>query len=212
MAQVDPEQERARLVELYAHKTDEELGDIAAHGYELTEQSRSALGAELARRGLSFPVLEYLPGNEVESRPMVAIRRFRDLPEALLAKGSLESAGINSALVDDNIVRLDWFLSNLLGGIKLLVDAENASAAEDVLAQPIPEHFEVAGVGQFEQPCCPKCGSLDVNFREAAPAAYVSTMLLNLPLPLFRRAWRCRSCQAEWEDDGAPVKPASPGA
>ena len=53
----------------------------------------------------------------------VTLRQFRDLPEALLAKGSLESAGIQVYLVDDNMIRMDWFISNLLGGIKLNVRA-----------------------------------------------------------------------------------------
>lgn len=44
------------------------------------------------------------------ARDMVAIRRFRDLPEALLAKGSLESAGIECALTDENMVRMDWLI------------------------------------------------------------------------------------------------------
>jgi hypothetical protein len=37
---------------------------------------------------------------------MVTIRQIRDLPEALLAKGSLESAGIEVVLTDENIVRI----------------------------------------------------------------------------------------------------------
>jgi hypothetical protein len=81
-----------------------------------------------------------------------------------LAKGSLKSAGIDSFLADDNVVRLDWFWSNLMGWIKVRVDVENAEAAEEILDQPIPERLEVTGIGQYRQPRCPKCGSLDVNF------------------------------------------------
>ena len=33
------------------------------------------------------------PRQEMEMRELVTIRQFRDLPEALLAKGSLESCG-----------------------------------------------------------------------------------------------------------------------
>ena len=47
----------------------------------------------------------------------------------MLAKGSLESAGIECFLADENLVRLDWFISNFIGGIKLNVrvaDVENA--------------------------------------------------------------------------------------
>jgi hypothetical protein len=57
--------------------------------------------------------------NVAEKSDLLTLRKFRDLPEALLAKGALESAGIESQLVDDNMIRMDWFISNLLGGIKL---------------------------------------------------------------------------------------------
>jgi len=141
-------------------------------------------------------------------RDLVTIRRFRDLPEALLAKGCLDSTGTDCGLVDDNVIRLDWLWSNLMGGVKLRVDVEEAAAAAEVLAQPIPEHFEVPGVGEYQQPRCPKCSSLDVNFRELDPAAYL-TMAVNLPIPIHRRAWRCHSCYVEWEDDGSANAPGS---
>ena len=73
----------------------------------------------------------------------MSIRRFRDLPEALLAKGGLESAGIECFLADDNMVRLDWFISNLLDGVKLLVNSGDAEDAVTVLNQSIPENFDV---------------------------------------------------------------------
>jgi len=36
------------------------------------------------------------------------------------------------------------------------------------------------------------------------PVAYVARMLGNFPIPLHRRAWRCHTCDVEWEDDGLP--------
>jgi hypothetical protein len=140
---------------------------------------------------------------EIELRKLVTIRQFRDLPEALLAKGSLESAGIEVVLTDDNVIRLDWFWSNLMGGIKLKVNADDVVAAEEILTQPIPENFDVSGVGEYQQPRCPKCGSLDVTFQELEPTAYVSAAVI-VPIPFHRKAWRCRSCHVEWEDDVAP--------
>jgi hypothetical protein len=134
----------------------------------------------------------------VEARDLVTIRQFRDLPEALLAKGSLDSAGIECALTDDNMVRMDWFYSNAIGGIKLLVNAGDAAEAEQLLSQPIPDHLDVSGVGDCEQPKCPKCGSLDVSFQELQPAAYLS-MFLKVPIPFHKRAWHCHSCDVEWE-------------
>jgi len=58
------------------------------------------------------------------------IRRYQHLPEALLSKSILDSSGIESILVDENLVRIDWFYSNLVGGIKLLVRGEDAGNGE----------------------------------------------------------------------------------
>jgi hypothetical protein len=120
----------------------------------------------------------------------------------LLAKGSLESAGIECFLADENLVRLDWFISNFIGGIKLRVRPEDAENARKLLDEPILEGLYVQGVGLYEQPRCPKCDSLDVNFRELdRPIAYMSAFL-HVPIPVHREAWRCHACDAEWEDDG----------
>jgi hypothetical protein len=146
------------------------------------------------------PRTEEAIDGEGELRELVTIRKFRDLPEALLAKGSLESAGIEALLVDDNVIRLDWFWSNLMGGIKLQVVQKDAVAANAILDQPIPEGFDVSGVGEYQQPRCPRCQSLDVSFQELdEPVAYVSAYF-GVPIPWKRRAWRCHMCKAEWEE------------
>jgi hypothetical protein len=67
------------------------------------------------------------------------IRQYLNVPEALLAKSILDSAGIQCFLGDQNIIRLDWFLSNALGGVKLLVKDEDAVAADELLNQHAPE-------------------------------------------------------------------------
>jgi hypothetical protein len=231
MSRIDPEQERRRLAEFYSRQMDGELEQVAGQAYDLTDLAREALRVEMSRRGLAGafvevapiaptpaalpgdpvpepPKVETLLGGELEVREMVTVRQFRDLPEALFARGSLESAGIECALLDDNMVRLDWFISNLLGGVKLQVRQEDASVAEEILSQPIPENFDVPGIGEYAQPRCPKCQALDVSFQEVAPAAYV-TAYLSVPFPFHRRAWRCHSCHAEWEDDGVPDEPGS---
>jgi hypothetical protein len=71
-----------------------------------------------------------------ESRELTTIRVFVDLSEALFAKGCLESAGIECFLIDDNMVRLDWFMVNVIGGVKLKVAAEDAEMARAFLNRP----------------------------------------------------------------------------
>jgi hypothetical protein len=203
--------ERARLQATYSRFLDAELERAAAESANLTDLARDVLFAEMGRRGLNLEVAKIesnVHSPDPDAAPGVTVRRFRDLPEALLAKGSLESAGIACMLLDDNMVRMDWFLSNSLGGMRLQVNPQDMDAAQSILNQPIPEDLEVPGSGDYQQPRCPKCRSLDVSFRELVkPVAYISAYL-GIPIPLERAGWRCHSCHLEWEEppSASPVE------
>ena len=177
-----PEEERVRIARVYSAMSDEELGQIADSGDELSAIAREALQAEATRRSLNIVIAPPRGEDVFEFNETVTLRQFRDLPDALLAKGSLESAGIQAYLVDDNMIRMDWFISNLLGGIKLKVRAEDAEAAIEILNQPIAEMLDVEGVGNFEQPKCPRCQSLDVTFIE------------------YKKGRTCSACGNEWKE------------
>ena len=138
--------------------------------------------------------------DELELRPLATVRKFRDLPEALLAKGRLESAGIESFINEENIVRMDWFFSNLVGGIKLKVKPEDVKAAQEILDQPIPEGFDIEGVGQYQQPRCPKCHSLDISFEELNKSVAYATAWVGVPVPLRSNTWKCHACGQEWQE------------
>ncbi len=214
MSNLEAQNERRRLAENYAGMTEGELQRLARHSDSLTEAAWEALEDEFDRRHLEWPEEETpVPWEEIELRKLVTIRQFRDLPEALLAKGSLESAGIECFLADENLVRLDWFISNFIGGIKLSVKAQDVENAKNILDDGILEGLYVQGIGLYEQPRCPQCQSLDVNFQELdRPIAYISAFL-RVPLPVQKKAWHCQACDAEWEDeenagDGSPQSPA----
>jgi hypothetical protein len=202
-----PEQERERIAGVYAGMSDEELEEIAKGGDELSDIGRQAMEAEITRRGLAITIPPP-PGVDVyELNETVTIRQYRDLPEALLAKGSLESAGIQAYLVDDNMVRLDWFYSNLLGGIKLKVQSDDVDAANEILNQPIPDTIDVDGLGEYQQPKCPACGSLDVAFRELDEFISYGSAYLGVPVPIQKKAWACHACRHEWADTEAADHP-----
>jgi len=133
----DFQHERNRFAAHYSELSDGELLQFAMRSWELSEAAWEALEHELDRRHLELPVSEPVPQiATLEKRNLVILRRFRDLHEALLAKGKLESAGVPCSLADDNMVRMDWFISNLLGGVKILVDAENFTEAAKLLNEP----------------------------------------------------------------------------
>jgi hypothetical protein len=197
-----PEQERQRLSELYAQMSEGELREIADDTVDLTDTARQVLVEEIGKRGLDIPLAEAMAGRTFESRDMVTVRQFRDLPEALLAKGILDSAGIESFLVDENMVRMNWFISNLLGGIRLQVNRGDVEDAATLLNEPPPEGFDIEGLGKYHQPQCPRCESFDIahhaglDKRFALPALWFAS----IPFPVPRNEWTCQSCGAEWRD------------
>ena len=71
----------------------------------------------------------------------VVLRTYRDITEAMVDRTALESAGIQCFLYDDNLIRLDWFVSNAIGGAKLVVSENDAADARKILdeARPLEE-------------------------------------------------------------------------
>jgi len=196
------EDERRRLAELYASKTDDELEALIDREDSLTSAARQALHAELDRRDLETTHEEEAPtAQRPPLRQLVTIRKFRDLPEALLAKGFIESAGIECFLADENIVRMDWFISNFVGGIKLQVAPEDVTAALEVLDQPIPEEFSFEGDAKYQQPRCPKCCSLDIVFEEINKEVAYTSAWLGVPIPLQQKSWKCLTCGRRWVEE-----------
>jgi ribosomal protein L37AE/L43A len=138
--------------------------------------------------------------SQYENQRFLVLRRFRDLPHALLFRSILESGGIECFLADENTIRMDWFWSNLLGGVKLCVRKADADSAASLLGQGVPEKFDVEGVGEHQQPRCPKCQSLEVSFQGLNKAVDYTRALLGGHLPHSRSLWECDSCAYQWPE------------
>ena len=142
MVEQSPAQERERLAAFYASLNDEELRLLAAQSETLTPSALLVLREEISRRRLTIELQAPIDASpRAEPANIVTLRRFRDLPDALIAKGILDSAGIACHLGDENLIRMDWFLSNCVGGMKLWVNAEDADAAASLLDSSAPEEI-----------------------------------------------------------------------
>lgn len=203
------DQEQQRLAKLYADMADGELEKLAGEAGSLSDVAREVLQLELSRRKLGIAL--QMPGaRDGQAWPPgpVELRRFRDLPDALLAKSILDSADIECFLIDENIVRMDWLWSNLVGGVKLWVRPEDADAAE-LLDQDWLESFVIGGVGEYKQPRCPNCQSFDISVRELIKrVAYASILGMWLAgfiplITLHRLGWKCHSCGHSWLESDA---------
>jgi|SRR5690242_3910885 len=137
--------------------------------------------------------------SQYENQRFLVLRRYRDQPDAFLYGSILDSAAIECFLADENTIRMDWFWSNALGGIKLWVRSADAETASSMLDEDVPEKFDVEGVGEYQQPRCPKCQSLEVSFHGFnKPADYARALLGGSPL--HRSLWECDSCGRLWPE------------
>jgi hypothetical protein len=182
--------------------SDGELEELAKTAGQLTDAAREALQLEVTHRRLD---LELQPVSEAQPPPPlpnpVTLRAFRDIPEALLARTILESAGMPCYLADENLIRLDWFYSNALGGIKLWVNEEDVEAATALLDAEIPATFPIQGQEDYTQPRCPKCQSLDITLEDLEQrSARAVAWIVFTPFLKTRRRWKCNACAFEWPD------------
>jgi hypothetical protein len=72
------------------------------------------------------------------SDALTLIATFSHPFEAHLAKGKLESEGIEAFIADENIVGINWLYSNLVGGVKLKVREEDKERALKILQEKVP--------------------------------------------------------------------------
>jgi hypothetical protein len=93
-----------------------------------------------------------MPSSQYENQQFFLLRRFRDLPEAL------------------------------------------------VFDQGVREKFEVEGVGEYQQPRCKNCRSLEVSFAGLNRPVDYTRALLGGTLALHRSLWECDSCGHQWPE------------
>ena len=196
------------LREHYADLNDRALLDVAAERDTLTPEAHAVLQEQLQQRGLLAPDLAPAVDATETAVPWVTIDRFRDLSSAIVARGALEAAGIPCFLRDENTVRLDWQISNFIGGMRLQVHADDEAAARSVLlAAPTEQDASEAQPLEPEEHC-PFCGSSDLHRVDSSVGVRAAALwLFALPLPLSTRSWHCDHCGREFPEEEIVLRP-----
>ena len=189
------------LAAQYAQMSETELMELARSYDDLLEVAQTALRAEFARRGLEPPLVE--EPQEWDLRRLVTVRSYRDLAEAYAGRSLLESAGIQSWIADENLVRMHWFYSNLVGGLRLQVAESDEGASREILEQAVPPTIAYGAEEEYVRPTCPKCGSAELTLGGGTERgrSFVALYLLAVPVPPKEAAWHCEACGAAWLDD-----------
>ena len=134
---------------------------------------------------------------------LVKIATYDDPILPHLARNQLEAENIAVFLDGEHHVAMDWMIANAVGGIKLLVAAEDQEQALEILkrrtesdsAEEQANSSEEAG----DELPCPSCRSPE-TYRERLKRKliFLSILFLGVPFPFISRQMICDSCGHKW--------------
>jgi hypothetical protein len=106
----------------------------------------------------------------------------------------LESNGIKTFVPDQGTVTVQPFYSHAIGGIRVQVDENDLEEARRILeSQSLSQD-----TGLFP---CPECNSDSTEYQEFSRRfAFLSLLLLGIPLLLRKRKHICHTCGHKWKD------------
>ncbi|MEO5682749.1 MAG: DUF2007 domain-containing protein [Chitinophagaceae bacterium] len=124
------------------------------------------------------------------------LRAFDNYINASITLARLDEEGITCYLKDEYTVTIDPFLSNAVGGIKLMVLPDDFEEAQTLLAAYDKVYREAIS--------CPKCGSHDVEYISKAGVKNWATALASWFFLRFAMAaeqvYHCYECSFEFTD------------
>lgn len=130
----------------------------------------------------------------------MAIATYLSPVEAHVSRGLLESEGIPAHLESEHHVWASWPMSHALGGVRVLVPAEFATLAVEILARRERGEFEAALEEQGLSPAyqCAKCGSTELRQSRSWTAIFTGLVIsfflgAIFPIPKDRS---CKACGA----------------
>jgi len=134
------------------------------------------------------------------SESFITLLSFSQPIEANVAKGRLESEGVEVVLLDEHTVNINWLYSNAIGGVKLQVRESEVEKAQEILSRLDEEEVSPEEESDDELTHCPSCNSTNVTYELFSKRLFfLSWLLLNFPLPFVKRSWRCKECDHHWK-------------
>jgi rubredoxin len=124
---------------------------------------------------------------------MITLAQLSKPEEAHLLRLRLEAGGVPAFVQDENVVNLNWLLSNAVGGVRVQIFEGDLEAAKEILAEPpldeTPTRIE-----------CPRCGSGKTSIDEfPKKLAFLSLIILGFPIVFSSRRWSCSECGHHWK-------------
>ena len=138
---------------------------------------------------------------------LITIANFSHPTEADPVVAWLESEGIECFVTNEHTVTMNWLYSNAIGGVGVQVQAADVERANEILqavsdldsvgGESTPSDSEMdQGSDATSEIRCPQCGSANVYYEKfSRRLVFASWALLSVPLPFFKKKWKCRECE-----------------
>ena len=146
--------------------------------------------------------------NKLPHEKLITIARFSHPEEAYIIAARLESEGISSFVADEHTIKVNWLLSNAIGGVRLQVRESDAAETKRILDLTEP-NIQAAASSEER---CPKCNSANIQYERFYLRPIFVLWLLTFPLsppapyiggftlPFLKRKWRCKTCGHQWKN------------
>ena len=138
---------------------------------------------------------------------LITIANFSHPTEADPVVAWLESEGIECFVTNEHTVTMNWLYSNAIGGVGVQVKAADVEQANEIL-QAVSDRDAVGdestltdsgmdpGSNAASEIRCSQCGSENVYYEKfSRRLVFASWVLLTVPLPFFKKKWKCRECE-----------------
>ena len=138
---------------------------------------------------------------------LITLANFSHPTEADPVVAWLESEGIECFVTNEHTVTMNWLYSNAIGGVGVQVKAADVEPASEILQavlnpdgvedEPASSDSEMdQGSDATSEIRCPQCGSENVYYEKySRRLVFASWALLSVPLPFFKKKWKCRECE-----------------
>ena len=144
---------------------------------------------------------------DTNGEELITIANFSHPTEADPVVAWLESEGIECFVTNEHTVTMNWLYSNAIGGVGVQVQAADVERAHEILQavlnpdvvedEPTPSDSEMDQDSDATSEIrCPQCGSENVYYEKfSRRLVFASWALLSVPLPFFKKKWKCRDCE-----------------
>jgi len=135
--------------------------------------------------------------SEITSRDWVVVDNFIDVIHADIVRGRLEAEGIPAILGNRHLVTAEWWYSQAMGGVQVMVPSEFIDEAREIIAEIDSGKCDYDDEELKQEDSCGVCGKTLVRKTGSSwKFALVVGNLIGLPSPFKQNTFYCPHCRA----------------